>query len=139
MSSYLNNNIKSGKQPSYSDIDPSMTMSSKDNDLFLLQNTKAVKRSIMNLLSTAYGERLFQPNIGGSLRSLLFEPIDTVTTLEMRDRVITTLRNHEPRIATLYVDVVSDPDSNSYQVSVEFTLRANGERDKVTTVLERIR
>lgn len=139
MPSYLSTNSKDTKQPAYSDIDPSMLLNPKDNDLLLVNNTKAVKRSIINLLSTGYGERLFQPNIGGSLRSLLFEPIDPVSTFEMRDRVINTLRNHEPRIGTLYVDVVSAPETNSYQVSVEFTLRATGERDKVTTILERIR
>lgn len=139
MPSYISTNTKDSKQPSYSDIDPSMLLNSKDNDLLLVNNTRSVKRSIINLLSTSYGERLFQPNIGGSLRSLLFDPIDPVSTLEMRDRVLNTLRNHEPRIGTLYVDVVADPDSNSYRISVEFTLRATGERDKVTTILERIR
>lgn len=139
MPSYLNTNTKNTATTAYSDIDPSMFLNPKDGDLMLVQNTKSVRRSIMNLLSTSYGERLFQPNIGGSLRSLLFEPIDPVSTFEMRDRILNTLRTHEPRIGTLYVDVVSDPDSNSYQVSVEFTIRATGERDKVTTILERIR
>lgn len=137
MPSYIT--TKKENQSAYSDIDPSMLISSKDSDLFVLENTKAVRRSILNLLLTAYGERLFQPNIGGSLRSLLFEPIDPLTTFEMKDRIINTIRNHEPRVNALVVDVVSNPESNSYQVTVEFSLVFSGERDRVTTVLERIR
>jgi len=137
MPSYIT--TKKENQSAYSDIDPSMLISSKDSDLFVLENTKAVRRSILNLLLTAYGERLFQPNIGGSLRSLLFEPIDPLTTFEMKDRIINTIRNHEPRVNAWVVDVVSNPESNSYQVTVEFSLVFSGERDRVTTVLERIR
>jgi phage baseplate assembly protein W len=141
MAYYLNSNQpnKNTQDPSYSDLDADMILNPKTNDLLTTQNTRAVRRSIMNLLSTAYGERLFQPNIGASLRALLFEPIDPVSTFEMKDRIITTLRNHEPRISSLRVDVFSKPDENSYVVNIEFALRATGEKDKVTTVLERIR
>ena len=140
MPNYLTSNtVKSVQDPVYTDIDPTMGAHPKTDDLLTLSDTKAVRQSILNLLSTAYGERLFQPNIGASLRALLFEPIDSITTFEMRDRILNTLRTHEPRIGTLFVDIKSFPDQNSYEVSVEFSLRATGEKDTVNTVLERIR
>jgi phage baseplate assembly protein W len=140
MPNYLSSNTsKPIKDPVYSDIDPTMDTHPKTSDLLTLTDTKAVRRSIINLLSTAYGERLFQPNIGASLRALLFEPIDAITTFEMRDRILNTLRTHEPRIGTLYVDIQSSPDQNLYNVTIEFSLRATGEKDRVSTVLERIR
>lgn len=137
---YLNSNqAKPPKAAVYSDIDPSMGMHPKTKDLLVLEDTAAVRRSIQNLLSTARGERLFQPNIGASLRVLLFEPIDAITTFEMRDRILDTLRKHEPRIGSLFVDVVASADTNSYDVSIEFGLRVSGEKNKFRTVLERIR
>ena len=137
---YLNTNQRQPTQdPIYTDIDPDMILNPKTNDLVLVQNTRSIRRSIMNLLSTAFEERLFQPNIGSSLRALLFEPIDPITTLEMRDRIINTIRSHEPRVGTLFVDVIADQDSNAYQVNIEFSARASGEPDKLKTVLERIR
>lgn len=140
MSYYVGSNQKTTPQdPVFTDLDAEMLLNPKTSDLLTVQNSKAIRRSILNLLSTAYGERLFQPNIGCSLRSLLFEPIDPVTTLELRDRIIRTLRNHEPRIGSLRVDVRSNPDDNSYVVDVEFGVRATGEKDKIKTVLERIR
>jgi len=140
MPTYISSNTNKQVQDSvYSDIDPNMGFNPKTEDLLLIKDTKAVRLSIMNLLSTSYGERLFQPNIGASLRTLLFEPIDSITTLEMRDRIIQTIRNHEPRVGTLFVDIKSSPVQNSYEISIEFSLRATGQKDKVVTVLERMR
>lgn len=140
MAYYIGSNQKTTPvQPSYTDIDAEMLINPKTSDLVTVQNAKSVRRSILNLLSTAYGERLFQPNIGCSLRALLFEPIDPITTFEIKDRIIRTIRNHEPRIGSLRVDVASNPDENSYIVKIEFGIRASGEKDSVTTVLERIR
>ena len=79
------------------------------------------------------------PEIGCSLRGLLFDPIDEITALEIRDRIIETLRKHEPRIGTLLVDVSSDADGNSYDVKVEYGLNESNERQTVTVILERIR
>jgi len=65
--------------------------------------------------------------------------MDEVTALEIRDRIVETLRRHEPRIGTLLVDVVSDPDANSYMVSVEYSIAEVRESQKVTIILERTR
>lgn len=126
-------------EPVYTDIDPSLTKNPKNNDILLTKDSKAIKVSIQNLLATAFGERLFQPQIGASLRPLLFEPIDTITTFELRDRILETIRKHEPRVNNIVVDVVSNPDSNEYQVTVEYTVQSLGALERITTLLERIR
>jgi len=126
-------------QPVYTDLDPSMTRNPKTNDWLSLKDSRSIKSSLQNLFSTSYGERLFQPQIGNSLRSLLFEPIDSITTFEVRDRILETIRKYEPRISNVIVDVVANPNQNQYEVTVEYTIQALGAADKVTTVLERIR
>jgi len=132
--------IPSDKQnPVYSDIEPLMTRNPKSGDVMMIKDEKAIKISLQNLLSTAFGERLFQPQIGGSLRPLLFEPIDSITTLEIKDRILETIRKHEPRVNNIIVDVFANPDSNEYQVSVEYTIQTLGTADKISTILERIR
>ena len=105
----------------------------------LSQNDSAIRLSLKNLLSTAFGERLFQPTIGCSLRPMLFEPIDAITTLEIRDRVLQTIKNHEPRVAGVIVDVVANPDDNAYVVNVEYSIVAIGRNDRISVVLERVR
>jgi phage baseplate assembly protein W len=123
----------------YTDIDPLLTKNPKNGDLMVVRDTKAIKLSLQNLLSTAFGERLFQPQIGASLRPLLFEPVDSISTFEMRDRILETIRKHEPRVSNIIVDVVAYPDNNQYEVSVEYTIQSIGATDRLTTLLERIR
>ena len=118
----------------FTDIDATFAKNPKDSDVILAKDSRAIKTAIRNLLATSYGERLFQPNIGCSLRSLLFEPIDAITTMEIRDRILTTLRNHEPRIESVVVDVIANPDQNHYTVNVEYSVRAVGDTDRVTVV-----
>jgi len=132
VSNFLNTTI-------FSDIDPNFTKNPKSGDLLLLKDEQSIRRSISNLLNTSFGERLFQPRLGGSLRNLLFEPIDAITTLEIKDRIYDTIRNHEPRVDRIDVDVVANNDENYYTVSVEFSIRAIGRVDRLSVVLERIR
>jgi phage baseplate assembly protein W len=123
----------------FTDIDATFAKNPKDSDVILAKDSRAIKTAIRNLLATSYGERLFQPNIGCSLRNLLFEPIDAITTIEIRDRILSTLKNHEPRIESVIVDVISNPNENYYTVNVEYSVRAVGDTDRVTVVLERLR
>ena len=128
----------SGK-PIFTDIDPTFTKNPKTGDLLTIRDDLAVRTSIRSLMSTAFGERLFQPTIGGSLRSLLFEPIDAITTMEIRDRILMTIRNHEPRVGQVMVDVTASPNENYYTVVVEYPIQAVGKQDRITVVLERVR
>ena len=126
-------------EPVFSDIDPNFTRSPKTNDLLTLRDDAAIRQSLHNLMATAFGERLFQPTIGGSLRPLLFEPIDAITTMEIRDRILLTLNRHEPRVGNVFGDVIANPDENQYTVTVEYSVLGIGKTDKITVVLERVR
>jgi len=126
-------------KPIFTDLDPNLTRSFKTGDIIVSKNDGAVRVSVKNLLSTAYGERLFQPEIGCAIRNLLFEPIDAITTFELKDRIIQTIRNHEPRIDNLLVDVVAYPDQNHYVVNIEYSIVAVGTADRLTVTLERVR
>lgn len=129
----------SGNRPVYTDIDPNMTKNPKTGDLLTIQNDSAIRLSIKNLLSTAFGERLFQPTLGCALRPMLFEPVDAITTMEIKDRILQTIKAHEPRVGNIIVDVIAQPDQNSYTVNVEYSVVAIGRNDRVSVVLERIR
>lgn len=123
----------------YTDLDPTFTRNPKTGDLMLTKDDLAIRTSLRNLLSTSYGERLFQPQIGGSLKQMLFEPIDSISAMEIKDRILLTIVNHEPRVKDVFVDVVSAPDENSYSVTVEYSIRALNRTDKISVILERIR
>lgn len=123
----------------YTDIDPMFSRNPKTSDLLLVRDDQAIRTSLKNLLMTSFGERLFQPTIGGSLRSLLFEPIDAITTMEIKDRILKTILDHEPRVSNVTVDVSASEDQNGYSVDIEYSIVAAGKTDRVSVVLERVR
>ena len=123
----------------FSDIDPNFIKNPKTGDILLVRDERSIRQSLSNLLQTSFGERLFRPQIGGYLRNLLFEPIDGITTFEIKDRILSTINNHEPRVNNVFVDVVSDVDKNEYKVSVEFSIIRTRITDTINLVLERIR
>lgn len=131
--------IGNNNAPVFTDLDPNLTKSVKTNDVLSSKDDSAVRISIRNLLSTAYGERLFQPTVGCAIKNLLFEPIDAITTLELKDRILQTIRNHEPRVSNILVDVVAMPDQNEYEVTIEYSIVAVGKTDRISVTLERIR
>ena len=49
-------------------------------DVSVKTDAQAVIRSIRNILLTSSGEKKFNPNFGGSIRSLLFDQVDPITT-----------------------------------------------------------
>jgi phage baseplate assembly protein W len=123
----------------YTDIDPMFSRNPKTGDLLLVRDDQAIRTSLKNLLMTSFGERLFQPTIGGSLRSLLFEPIDAITTMEIKDRILKTILDHEPRVSNVVVSISASEDQNGYGVEIEYSIVAAGKTDRVSVVLERVR
>lgn len=45
-------------------------------DFGMVKNENAIKQSVRNLISTIFGERPFQPDIGSRVKGLLFENFD---------------------------------------------------------------
>ncbi len=85
------------KQPKYSDFSTSFARNPIQSDLLRISEFDAVKRSVRSLILTDKYERLLDPNIGGNIRALLFEPIDAATTITLRNAIESTLNNYEPR------------------------------------------
>ena len=102
-------------------------------------NESAVKQSLKNLVFTNYGDRLYQPTIGGNIRASLFEPIDQFTTDFLETSIKQTIFNHEPRVSSLDVRVKADPDNNAYGVTIYFTLINSQTLVSTDLVLTRVR
>ena len=123
----------------YSDFYTNFDKHPINNTLLRKTNVDAVKQSIRNLLLTDKGERLFQPNLGGNIRAMLFENITPQTFVTMRDHIKDVLAAHEPRADVL--DVVISDTSNSHEVQVQIVFAILNLQEPVTLelILERIR
>jgi len=93
------------------------------DDLVTVKDKAAITQSIVNLLLTSKGERAFQPNLGSSIYSTLFEPLDYGTAAMIKGEVTDVIQRYEIRINILEVRVVPDFDSNGYSVELVYSIR----------------
>lgn len=102
-------------------------------------NVDAVKQSLRNLMLTDRGERLFQPNLGGNIRAMLFENITSQTFLTMQEHIKDVIEAHEPRADV--IDVVIAQTSQEHEVQITIIFRVVNVQEPVTLelLLERVR
>ena len=123
----------------YSDIDFTFTKKPVTGDVALSYDTQAVIRSIRNLLLTRNYERPFNPDLGSTLDSLLFENISPLTATTMEREIQTMVDNYEPRAKIDSVVVTPLTDQNAYNISLSFYIENATLPTTVTLLLERNR
>ena len=121
----------------YRDININFKRNPVTGDLVILKNEDAIKKSVVNLIRTKLNERFFQPRIGTSIESLLFEldsnslKIETTIINEVR----TVLKNYEPRVSLTETIVNISPDENSLEVKIIYDIVGESTPPQVATVL----
>ena len=110
----------------FKDISLSFKRHPVTNDIGVLKNADAIKRSVRNLVQTIPSERFFNPLLGSDVRSTLFETsagfVDFGTASIIERQIQTTIENFEPRIDSLVINVNPRPDSNEFEINVFFDI-----------------
>ena len=106
----------------FKDISLSFTKHPVTNDVTVLKNEDAIKKSVVNLCRTRINERFFNELLGTSIEDSLFETNlnDIASFLEREISVL--LKNFEPRITLTNVIVESLVDSYELQIRVEYEI-----------------
>ena len=91
-------------------------------DLPVLVNERAIVRAVRNLVETIPSERFFDSNLGTNIRAMLFENFTGSSVMIIEDMVRSTLRNYEPRVGDVGVEIDAAPDSNALEVKVIFEI-----------------
>ena len=104
----------------FKDISLSFTPHPVTKDLPILKNENAIVRSVRNLVQTIPTERFFNSLLGSEVRSSLFGFVDYGTAGVIEDQILTTIANFEPRVENVDVDVIPEPDDNTFAVIVRF-------------------
>ena len=121
----------------FKDVGMSFLLNVFTKDAAVVKNENAIKQSIKNLVLTQKGEKLFPPEIGSGVYELLFEPMDPFTADSIRDEIINTLGQYEPRITILEVDVEPNEDTNTFDVTVEYRIVGQPIVETVNFILQR--
>ena len=135
----LNNNSERNARQ-YTDLDLFFGKRSSDNDVGVVTDIQAVKRSIRNLVQLNHYEKPFHPEIASGIREMLFELMTPITAQIIAKQVEIVINNFEPRARLVGVRVQPDLDKNLYQVTIEFyVVNAPTELVDMSVMLERLR
>jgi|TARA_B100000073_G_scaffold126724_1_gene103729 phage baseplate assembly protein W len=83
----------------------------------------AVKNNIKLLLQTHRGERVFQPNLGMNLRSLIFEPLTEDITIQVENNIVDVFSRWLPFVDLRDIQVVRDDNLNQVNINITFSVR----------------
>ena len=87
-----------------------------------------VKSNIRNLLLTEKGERIFQPNFGSNLKSLLFEQITPTSLENVENDIRESLSTWLPYVNVNNIFVVQDASNpNLVQIQLEYFIETEKE------------
>lgn len=102
--------------------------------IFKLNYTTAehVKSNLINLLLTNMGERPFNPEFGGNLRSLLFE--QNIELDYLQDFISNKISRYIPDVNLLSVNMTKQDDNNSIKISINYSV--NNQQDNAIILVQ---
>jgi phage baseplate assembly protein W len=123
----------------FRDIDLDFNRNAVTNDVNVVEDVVAVKRSVRNLIQTNFYERPFHPELGCGIRELLFENFTPMTRVFLQRKIEEVLINYEPRINLQNVAVDDDQDNNRLVVDIYFYVVGVPGPQVVQSFLQRVR
>ncbi len=122
---------------SFSDLLISFAKNSFTDDVSSVKNDNSIKQAIKNLVLTTPGEKPFQPLVGSKVNDLLFEPLDAFTADTIRDEIINTINQYEPRVELNSVVVTPFEASNKLNIAIEYRVVGLPIIETISFVLQR--
>ena len=109
----------------FKDLSMSFRSNPLNDDLIGLKNESAIARSVKNLVFMQKGEKFFDPDFGSELSASLFENIDDVTALTMRDDIDYIIKTYEPRVDLINVDIIPNYDNNQMDAVIVYSIKGS--------------
>lgn len=131
--------VAATRKREYRDLTLTFAQNPVTLDVAVISGADAVKRSIRNILLTNVGEVPFLPNFGSRLTTLLFEPIDPITTAQIDSEIRATLQAFEPRAKIQSLVVTPSTDEQRYDITLTMTLVNLPDPVTLTLFLNRLR
>ena len=106
----------------FKDISFSFTRHPVTNDVTVLRNEDAIKKSVQNLVKTRINERFFNDLLGLSVEASLFEVVGSDISSSLTEEIKTLLENFEPRIKVLVIIVNDTQDYNGLYITIKYSI-----------------
>lgn len=87
------------------------------------EDEKIIKNDLLQLLLTIPGERIYEPNFGVNLRSMVFSPLEDSTVQIIKQEIYSKVTAYEPRVTITALDVKTNDAGNAILVILVATLK----------------
>ena len=110
----------------------------KNGGLFNLSYTTEEQAisNLKNLLLTRKGERVYQPNFGSDIPSLLFEQMDSSLESQLINSLSFDIGYWLPYIIIQSIDVSADFDRNLVKIQLSFSVTEQGANTQITIFVD---
>ena len=119
----------------FKDINLSFKRHPVTNDLVVIKNEDAIKKSVKNIIFTILGEKPYMPLFGTSMNNSLFELANPLDHIRISDEIQSTLLNFEPRISNIQVTVSNYPDSHELNATLQYDITGAASPSQTVDVL----
>ena len=123
----------------FRDIDLDFGRNAITNDVNVVEDVIAIKRSVRNLIQTNFYERPFQPELGCGIRGLLFENYSPIIGIFLKRKIAEVITRYEPRVSLQDISLDDEPDKNRLKLSLYFYVQNISDPVTVETFLQRLR
>jgi len=106
----------------FKDINLSFKRHPVTNDVVVIRDEDAIKRSVKNIIFTIIGEKPFEPDFGSVMNQSLFDLNTNLSEIKVSDEIKASLDNYEPRIDNVDVSVSILADSNEMNCTVQYDI-----------------
>ena len=106
----------------FKDINLSFKRHPVTNDVVVIRDEDAIKRSVKNIIFTILGEKPFEPNFGSVINESLFDLNTSLNEIRVSDEIRSSLLIYEPRISNVDVTVTVAPDTNEMNCTVQYDI-----------------
>ena len=123
----------------YSDFLSSFAKTPIGNQLAKVTNERSINQSLKNIILTDLGERLFQPNLGSNVRTLLFESNLESNLTAIEFYISNAIALSEPRVNLIEVNLQIGNNDNEVVVNIVYNTINNPETIIFEYILKRVR
>ena len=106
----------------FKDISMTFQRNPLTSDLIVLKNENAIARSIRNIVFTIPGEKFFDETFGSNINRSLFDNIDEISAILIKDQITESIQRFEPRVKLGKVRILPDFDNNSFNAIITYEI-----------------
>jgi uncharacterized protein len=96
--------------------------------LAMASGVEDIRQSLLILLRTTLGERVMQPDYGGALEKLLFDPMNDYLIAQTRSKIQNAILLYESRIVLEEVNMEVSQAEGQLLIILDFTIASENTR-----------